>query len=43
MSDAVIDGITLRGSSTLGPLKARIALMLALAVGKPDLFATLAA
>ena len=43
VSDAVIDGITLRGSSTLGALKARIALMLALAVGKPDVFATLAA
>lgn len=43
VDDRVIDDITLHGSGTLGPLKARIALMLALAVGKPQLFVTLAA
>ena len=43
VADATINDISLPGSGSLGPLKARIALMLALAAGKPKVFTTLAA
>lgn len=43
VGDAVIDGITLQGSGTLGPLRARIALMLTLASGVDRIFRTLTA